>query len=548
MASHTIRPLLFLMLAGAASASDRGDQARAPDDARGVASRYTPADLQARLDFRILERFDRAAQAGPPRAWTCPAEWYGGGYDPWQGVYDSCDCGCGAWDPDCDHPIGSQSLFCEGGEWPGAGHECDPELLVCVPDAWVCEASRRTDAVCDCNCGETDAACANSACDPADPFCVDGVCAAMTWTGPADRFADGEICHCGEGDADPDCDDIDLEIDGCGDPRSTCHPETGACMKPRMRALYVHGRTDGVPSDAGYWNLGAAVPGWLSDLGENHFVNWNGRGFVASEAEHVAAKFDELCTDNNYCFVYCHSAGCMQTERLLALEGGDHPWNIVKVLQVASAAGGSELAQFSVDTNVADVCASYGDAEPPSYAEFEQWAEDLAALFGADLPPSFPLDCDLVPAVARSMYDHNQTRGVPIETAAGYKSFGASTASIIPGEDDGAVGFDSACGCNEAGSFDACDECQKYAHHRHLTYSGWNLDHAEMKRGFAWTGPHRRFEVQFKLWEGTLEDPDALTYQPWNAGLTYPLNPSFPDHVHGCGFLASEWSRTDEED
>lgn len=496
----------------------------------------------ARGSAGTLDRWSVQPTTAPPPAWTCPDAWYGGGLDDFTGIYDSCDCGCGAWDPDCDDPVGSQTLFCDGGDWNGTNSQvCDPELLVCVPTAWTCDPAARYDDVCDCNCGELDSACATAACDPADPFCIDGACAAQHWTGDAAKFADGETCHCSEGDADPDCDDIDLDIQGCADFRATCHPDTGVCVTPKMRALYVHGRTAGTPTDGGYWNLDAPVEGFLSLLDENHFVNWNGRGRINTEAPKVAARFDALCTDNNYCFVYCHSAGCMQTERLLALEGGNHAWNIVKVFQVASAAGGSQLAEFSVDTNLEDVCADYGNSAPPEYPEFEQWAEDLS--FNS-LPPSFPLDCDLSRVVARSMYDHNQTRGIQIETAAGYDSINIATAAIISGEDDGAVGYDSACACNEVGSFDACDECQPFANHRALSSIGWDLEHGEMKRGYVHSGPHRRFEVQFRTWEGTLDDPELLEFNPANGALSYPLNASFPDILSGCGFLTSEWSHT----
>jgi len=49
-------------------------------------------------------KFD-SGRCGRPASWTCPASYYG--------TLDGCDCGCGAWDPDCD--VAGQTLF----ECPG---------------------------------------------------------------------------------------------------------------------------------------------------------------------------------------------------------------------------------------------------------------------------------------------------------------------------------------------------------------------------------------------------------------------------------------------
>lgn len=93
-----------------------------------------------------------------PASWTCNPAFYG--------TSDGCDCNCGAYDPDCDIP-GAVVYGC------GPGGACTAEGTCGIPAAWMCEDAAWDDGVtCDCECGASDPDCA----DPAlpTPACADG--------------------------------------------------------------------------------------------------------------------------------------------------------------------------------------------------------------------------------------------------------------------------------------------------------------------------------------------------------------------------------------
>lgn len=90
--------------------------------------------------------------AAVPAAWTCDETWWGDG---------KCDCGCGAYDNDCNAAPSPVFQNCPGGE------RCTKDQTVCVadtPTGWGsqginCTAANLGDGFCDCGCGGVDPDC-----------------------------------------------------------------------------------------------------------------------------------------------------------------------------------------------------------------------------------------------------------------------------------------------------------------------------------------------------------------------------------------------------
>lgn len=106
----------------------------------------------------------------PPAEWTCVDEVYGAG--------DGCDCECGLLDPDCDQRE-SAVYGC------GSGYACDRDGFCTdereVPESWSCNSAAYADGTCDCACGAIDPDCAAGAiavgCLDGE-VCREGTCAA----------------------------------------------------------------------------------------------------------------------------------------------------------------------------------------------------------------------------------------------------------------------------------------------------------------------------------------------------------------------------------
>lgn len=146
-----------------------------------------------------------------PDTWTCPAFLYEAG--------GTCDCGCGALDPDC--PPGAARGDCEANFCDPGFDVTDADITTCLrlaPPEWTCAALRFVDGECDCGCGAFDpecvndtlAACDNEWCDEPDYVDPDdiGVCRdavlPSTWNCNLQAYGD-LICDCGCGAPDPDC-------------------------------------------------------------------------------------------------------------------------------------------------------------------------------------------------------------------------------------------------------------------------------------------------------------------------------------------------------
>lgn len=198
------RTKLFRVVAGTLVIATAGTQ-------KGAAFSATIANLEAvQLDLSTFEpladgegwcvasvvlegAFDRITD------WFCQIESYADGL--------TCDCECGAWDPDC---TGHESPT----RWCGGTMVCSSTTFECI-DAPPC--------VDDLDCFRTAAL---DVCDPASGQCVPVV----GWTCHPALYGDDQRCNCGCGAWDPDCDLPDADLFCNGGRGVACNPATRTCF------------------------------------------------------------------------------------------------------------------------------------------------------------------------------------------------------------------------------------------------------------------------------------------------------------------------------
>lgn len=173
----------------------------------------------------------RISEDDPTHCTATPVEWNCN--DRLYADESSCDCGCGAPDPDCeDDSIDS----CDACDLPGgcSNSDCpgsiDPDnnALCYIPNGWTCYQSLYGDGFCDCGCSVTDVDCEDetpASCDYCPPSsctptgCDDAlietnnaICinAPSAWTCAERLYNDGDQCDCGCGYFDPDCEENDI--------------------------------------------------------------------------------------------------------------------------------------------------------------------------------------------------------------------------------------------------------------------------------------------------------------------------------------------------
>jgi hypothetical protein len=203
-------------------------------------------------------------------------------------------------------------------------------------------------------------------------------------------------------------------------------------LAAQTHTIFVHGKSDkshngiGTTDVNNYWGTSANTVS-----GSKIFIGYDGttdpRTYGTARAQtNITTGLTNFCKGTNSCKIVCHSAGCYATEFWLANLGStasSKGFNITKVTAVASASGGSELASWQDG-------ASFG------------WAGNA-------------MDKSLIVSTARSAYNHNNTAGVSVFQVPGYKGmFGPS--AILPGEDDYAVAYHSACAYNRVGGLSKC--------------------------------------------------------------------------------------------
>ena len=199
-------------------------------------------------------------------------------------------------------------------------------------------------------------------------------------------------------------------------------------------SLWINGRKGGgVPGDYAdfrYWGPASVKAG-----ANKKAVNWDGYSRIATQASRLRDALDCFCTGPNWCYVAAHSAGNLMIGYVLDLYGGSARykkkpvprsdgqcansdgrtqggWNIKWVSVAGGAAGGSEIA---------------------------------------DVGTKFSLDYDLKTTAARTLYNHNNTRGAMFYMFAGAK--GTLYSFALPGQDDEAVSYHSSGGVASTGSY-----------------------------------------------------------------------------------------------
>jgi hypothetical protein len=161
-----------------------------------------------------------------------PAEWVCG-YDQY-GTGDACDCGCGAFDPDCrsNAPASCESCRCNSDRCPESVDPNDTSQCAPPPVGWTCSEFLYANGLCDCGCGAIDVDCTSMSsdyCQICDGGCAHGHCERVRandnsqcsvqvpseWTCSDDVFWD-DVCDCGCGALDPDClDATKASCDSC---------------------------------------------------------------------------------------------------------------------------------------------------------------------------------------------------------------------------------------------------------------------------------------------------------------------------------------------
>jgi hypothetical protein len=170
---------------------------------------------------------------GAPGAWSCERSRRGDGV---------CDCGCGAFDPDCEAGAGCHPFGCNV---PGCAlcHGPDGAVPCRAPAAFDCPEASKRNGKCDCGCGNYDPECASSSCVAPDchasgcDSCHDAAGKTVACDVPETRWrcASGQrgdgVCDCGCGEDDPDCDGDGCATPGCGASAcTTCHDAFGRAL------------------------------------------------------------------------------------------------------------------------------------------------------------------------------------------------------------------------------------------------------------------------------------------------------------------------------
>lgn len=163
--------------------------------------------------------------------WTCPPARFSDG---------SCDCGCGAFDPDCSEGGGCRDPGC----FEDACDRCSDGFAdVACDDRTACDPTLiDDDDGCDCGCGVHDPDCGQAGCDT--PGCAEAACerchessgqalpqcAVDGFECAATHYADG-VCDCGCGVADPDCEGAGCTGVACNEAAcQVCHGGGGGVI------------------------------------------------------------------------------------------------------------------------------------------------------------------------------------------------------------------------------------------------------------------------------------------------------------------------------
>jgi hypothetical protein len=199
-----------------------------------------------------------------PPEWDCNDSWYSDG--------STCHCGCGVPDPDCASggvescDVCNVQGSCGSAACPSSINPEDNSKCW-VPDDWTCFEGYFGDGLCNCGCGALDSDCSSLSRDAClscigcnyegCPGTIDEVdnriCTGppYVWSCDDRYYDDGQLCNCGCGYPDPDCENDG--IDAC----DVCD-FTGSCSKQDCP-----GTID--PTNNAYCEQPAPPPEWTCD-------------------------------------------------------------------------------------------------------------------------------------------------------------------------------------------------------------------------------------------------------------------------------------------
>ncbi len=219
-----------------------------------------------------VDAADNAHCAAPPTTWQCSPRLYGDGV--------RCDCGCGAFDPDCtslaldacdtcDDPGSCSAQACAGLINPTYNARC---VVPPPPPGWTCGPATYGDGTCDCGCTVPDVdcrtpdvtSCARCLACGGDKICgstIDSTdptqCAPPPagWTCSAAAYRN-LACDCGCGVPDPMCQGIE-EYYVCETfPVEGCTGGNKLHLDPQHNALCIVSVPAAWTCDRGYYDDG----------------------------------------------------------------------------------------------------------------------------------------------------------------------------------------------------------------------------------------------------------------------------------------------------
>jgi hypothetical protein len=202
--------------------------------------------------------------------------------------------------------------------------------------------------------------------------------------------------------------------------------------------IWVHGRNTsqstqpGNYGDFSYWGSSGTAAGINKKA-----ANWNGVGYISTTNDKIRNALDCYCTGANFCWVAVHSAGNLQIGYALDLYGGTTRSKKNATPNASGVCG--DVGGTQVGWNIKWVDVASGAGGGSELADMGEWAV------------SDNLTSDLKTAKARSLYNHNQTRGKTFYMFAGAK--GTAYSGILSGQDDEALGYHSTGGLSAKGGF-----------------------------------------------------------------------------------------------
>ena len=215
----------------------------------------------------------------------------------------------------------------------------------------------------------------------------------------------------------------------------------GASTQAVNYSLWIKGRgSGGVPGQYGdfaYWGPSSVAAGV-----NKRAVNWDGHGRIAAQNVRVRDALDCFCTGPNWCYIAAYSAGDLMIGYALDLYGGTARYKKNPNTAVDGKCGNSD-GTTQVGWNIKWVDVAAGAAGGTELADAGAWAL------------SEPLVSDLRVATARSMYNHDNTRGRMFYMFAGAK--GGASSALLPGQDDGVIAYHSSGGVSGSSGHTYCN-------------------------------------------------------------------------------------------